>query len=48
MKKENIYTDADTITLLAIELTTELKFGSKQSRYYLEEAKELFEKRKLK
>jgi hypothetical protein len=34
--------DEDRITLLAIELATQLKYGSDQSRLYLSKAKEKF------
>jgi len=38
--------DSDTIALLAIEMATNLKYGSNQSMHYLNEAKRLFEKRR--
>jgi len=38
---------SDTITLLAIQLATQLKYGSKQSREYLAEAKSLLMKKRL-
>ena len=38
-RKDN---DEDRITLLAIQMATQLKYGSDQSRLYLSKAKEKF------
>ena len=37
-------TNEDRITLLAIEMATQLKYGSEQSRLYLAQAKMKFKK----
>jgi hypothetical protein len=39
LERNHVDSDEDRIALLAIELATQLKYGSPQSRRYLEEAK---------
>ena len=47
-ERNHVDSDDDKITLIAIELATKLKYGSNQSRQYLDEAKRIFMKQNKK